>query len=341
MITTEEGLNLALEQLGRVYKALAALRSEHPQASESWLALMSEGWIDQAQQLRREIEQYAGVKAFEESEAELWLAVEGRGIAEGKAPTSVLTAILDALRKGVQAVAEFLHGGQLARRPPSALQKASDWTVLALHPGSLKIGVRLPDEPGHPEMWEGTVPDVRRAVREFLDVAAWAASEEIPEALATRIPDLAKRRLLLNSVKPFVPRPRGTVESVTITGRLASSTGPIILTRAASGRISLAIDRMTTEQVEEYVGDLREIDLDNLSIVIRYTADVREIRCNFDASLLETAREALDRRVQVVGIRRMSAGRASPTLHVFRLDVLDEAGPAEDPEAEPATTTEK
>jgi hypothetical protein len=182
---------------------------------------------------------------------------------------------------------------------------------------------------------------VRRAVREFLDVAAWAASEEVPEALDTRFLNPATRRLLLNSVKPLVPRPRGTVESVTMTGRLASSIGPILLTRAASGRISQAIGRTATEQGEEYVGDLREIDLDNLSMVIRYTADVKEIRCTFDGSLLEAAREALDRRVQVVGTRRLSAGRASPTLYVFRLDVLDESGPAAEAGLEPATATEK
>ena len=53
--------------------------------------------------------------------ADLWLAVEGRGIEEGVGPSSVLTALLDAFRKGVQTVAEFLFTGQLSRRPTAAL----------------------------------------------------------------------------------------------------------------------------------------------------------------------------------------------------------------------------
>jgi len=117
MITTPEGLQLALEQLSHVYKAIAALRTEHARASKSWLAVMAEGWIDQARQLQREIEEYTGVIALEESQAELWLAVEGLGIGEGVGPASVLTALLDAFRKGIQAVAEFLYVGQLHDGP--------------------------------------------------------------------------------------------------------------------------------------------------------------------------------------------------------------------------------
>ena len=60
MITTSEGLQLALEQWGRVYKAIAALRAEYAGAREGWIAVMAEGWIDQACQLQREIEEYTG-----------------------------------------------------------------------------------------------------------------------------------------------------------------------------------------------------------------------------------------------------------------------------------------
>ena len=71
MITTEAGLWLALEQLEHVSKALTDLNAGHPRASESWRAIMAEGWIDQARQLRREIEEYTGLAALDESQAEL------------------------------------------------------------------------------------------------------------------------------------------------------------------------------------------------------------------------------------------------------------------------------
>jgi hypothetical protein len=84
------------------------------------------------------------------------------------------------------------------------------------------------------------------------------------------------------------------------------------------------IERTTNEQVEDHIGDLREIDLDNLTMVLRNAGDVREVRCTLDESLLESAKGALDRRVKVSGLRQSRPGRkALPSLHVFRLEVLD------------------
>src|SRR5437868_2085360 len=112
MIKTDEGLRQAMKQLTETYQAIRELRTHHPNASPRWLALMAEGFVHHAQQLRREVEECTGLSSFEEAAAELWLAVEARGIHTGMGPASVLTALLDAFRKGVQTVAEFMSGGQ-------------------------------------------------------------------------------------------------------------------------------------------------------------------------------------------------------------------------------------
>jgi hypothetical protein len=62
-ITSAEGLRVALEQLNRVYTGLAALRDEHPNVRPEWHAVMAEGFLDHAQQLREEIEAYGGARA--------------------------------------------------------------------------------------------------------------------------------------------------------------------------------------------------------------------------------------------------------------------------------------
>jgi len=61
MITSDQGLRLAVEQLGQAYIAIASLRAEHPQAKPEWLAVMAEGFIDHARQLQGEIEEYTGI----------------------------------------------------------------------------------------------------------------------------------------------------------------------------------------------------------------------------------------------------------------------------------------
>jgi hypothetical protein len=146
-------------------------------------------------------------------------------------------------------------------------------------------------------LWEGAVAEVHRALQRCLDVVAWAASDAGPEALDERFPDPEQRRSLSNAVKPFVPRPRGAVETLTLSGRALPGGRPILLTRAAAPRIDQAIDETASAQVEDPVGDLREIDLDNHSMALRNAAGIREVRCTLDESLREAAKEALDRRV--------------------------------------------
>jgi hypothetical protein len=152
MITSNEGLRVALDQLGRVYTGLAALRDEHPDAKPEWLAVLAEGFQDHARQLREEIETYTGVSAF----------------------------------------------------------------------------------------------------------AAPAAN-----------------------------------------------------------------------QLEDYIGYLREIDLDNRTLTLRNVGEIREVACTFDESLLEGAKVALDRRVKISGVRQNRPGnRALPTLHVSRLEILEDGASA-------------
>jgi hypothetical protein len=71
VITTEAGLQLALEQLARLYQALADPNHADRRVSASWRAVMAEGWIDQARQLQQEIDQYTGLAALEEAQADL------------------------------------------------------------------------------------------------------------------------------------------------------------------------------------------------------------------------------------------------------------------------------
>jgi hypothetical protein len=61
MITSDNGLRLALDQLGEVYMAIASLRAEHSNAKPEWLAVMAEGFIDHARQLQGEIDEYTGI----------------------------------------------------------------------------------------------------------------------------------------------------------------------------------------------------------------------------------------------------------------------------------------
>lgn len=351
-------LEQTIEQLARMYRALGELHRDILPKNPRLFAVMAEGPLDLIRQFQGEIESYLGATAIDGIEADVCLGLEGPAIGWPETPVSVLTAVLDAFRKGIQSIAEFLDSGRpLASRPTEDLRRACDLRVVALRPGSLRIALRLPDEvpadvgpdvptpaglavsspfgesPGPSTGVSSMLKSIaRQALAEYLAAAAWADSDQDPSVLQERVPDPDHLRLLLNALKTLIPRPRGAIERVVLTARGMPEERPIRLTRALHARLDQAIDRAVVEQVEEHSGVVREIDLDELSFTLRNLEGIEQIACSFDDSLLEPAKEALDKPVKVTGVRQIPRGhRGAGKLRVTRFDVLEDssqAGPA-------------
>jgi hypothetical protein len=136
---------------------------------------------------------------------------------------------------------------------------------------------------------------------------------------------------LLTEVARLVPRDRGQVEQVELSGallRTAGVTGAITLSRHGKRRIDEALDRLPQQRIETYVGDLREIDLDKRSVVLRdlesHSGELFQVECQFLPELLEAAKDALDKRVRVTGSRPADEARRARPLLVNRLEILDD-----------------
>lgn len=323
MITNDEQLQQTIEQLGRMYHAMAALRVRVLPLNARNFALMAEGPLDEIRRMQAEIDAYVGVEAAEEHDADVWLRLYGRHVGWPDAPTSVLAGMLEAFRKGIQTVAEFIATGQVATGLRPAIRRACDMRVLAFRPGSLRIGLRLPDEPDVDFGSNREESLGHRALVEYLKVAAWVSSEELQPSLGQQIEQSEKRRVLFNALKPLVPRPRGDVECVEISGRLVPNRGTIRLTREAYHRLVHVIERTAAAEVETYTGHLREIDLDHRRFTLRDVADARTVRCTFQDDLSEMVRAALGRRVRVTGSRRITGKYGTGAiLRISQLEVL-------------------
>ena len=322
-ITSRDEMEQAFEQLERLYQSLAALRRQIEPANPRNFAVLAEGHLEHIRRLRRELDEYAGVMALDEQAAPLWLRVVGPEIEWPAAPTSVLTAILDAFRKGVQSVAELILTGELTTRPTAELKRATDFRVVAMAPGSLRVGVQLPFE-------EGKVAEaVSLALGDYLKTAAWVASDRPDEELHAQVPDERRRRL--TEISRLAPRERGQVEEVELVGSLLQSErilGPITLARKNRRRINETLDKIPEQRIETYTGDLREIDLDKCSFVLRNIetspGEAMQIECQFREELLEAAKEALDKRVTVTGGRPIDQTRRPKSLLVSRLEIVED-----------------
>ena len=325
-ITTPSQMEQAIEHLGRIYQSLAALRREVEPINPRNFAVLAEGHVAEIRRLQQQLDEYAGLVAAGEHAVPLWLRVVGRGLDWPAAPTSVLTAVLDALRKGVQSAAELTLRGALTTRPTAELKRSTDFRLLAFAPGSVRVGVRLPAGEGDVSV------AVVEALNDYLKVAAWAASQKAEGDLAEDVPDLARRRLLLNEVGRLVPRERGQVDEIELSGGLLRAVRlpeQISLSRQTRARINGVLDSLPEQRVETHVGDLRAIDLDKCAFVLRNAGtrpgEVVQVECLFSDELLETAKEALDKRVEVTGTRTLGEGRRAKPLTVTRLEIIEES----------------
>ena len=311
--STLDDVEQTIEQIQRLYRAVADLEAQVGGVNPAKFRVLAEGPLDQIRALTAELDSYAASLAG----PTLWLRLEGPRLHWPEAPTSVLAAMLEILRKGVQAVAEFTSRGALATRPTAALKRACDLQVVAMAPGSLQVGLRAP---GGEELAEVATA----ALDTYLAAAAWAGSDQEEASLAAEVPDAATRRLALTEVGRLVPRHRGDVDRVELSGSAMGRRGRVSLERATRLRIGSALAATSTAMESQYTGQLREIDLDRRSFILRKADDVTEIPCEYPEELMEAAKEALDKRVQVTGTKAVSeARRAAGRLLVTRMEILD------------------
>ncbi len=324
-IANDVDLRQALDAISNLRLALASLRRNVGSVNTTNFCVLAEGPIDELTRIEADVDAYLGL---DEARAPLWVRVEGEGIDAGNAPTSVMTAILNSFRKGLQAATEHLVTGRLSARPTAAVQQAVDVRLTALAPGSLRLGLSIQGVEGDDALSRAVV----KSLDEYLAVVEWAATgpdlADQDRELALRIPDKTRRRLLLNLVLQLAPRTRGIVENVEFSGRAVKAQRPLGLSRASREHLAAALDRIESSVAEDHIGRLRELDLDKLTGVVR--SQKVELPCEFAEELMTSAQEALGRPVRVIGNRSEATGRRRTTLFVTRLEILDEASVAED-----------
>lgn len=342
MIENDEQLNQTRLALADLESSLAALKRDVYLLNSQRFALMAEPIVDHISELRGQIDEYVGVNAAITETAPIWMRLKGEEIELGDAPTSIITKMLDTLRRGVQTVAEFLEKGVVSTRPTAAIKQACDLRIVAWMPGSVQVGLRLPEVD-----LEEVGEEAQKALGLYLRAATWVGSEDDSANLESDLPDPHQRRLLLSQVERLVPRPQGSVESVELFGR-GMPRGPVKLKRESRARVRQAIERTVKESLvvqEELVtvqGILREIDLDQRTFIIRNpeAPTPSETRCSIppeSSDLLEIARDGLDHEVVVVGNRQIDpTKRQSHPLRVHEIEVLGK--PSEEYLSEPVAS---
>ncbi len=327
MIQNDTQLQQSRDAATSLERSLALLKKDQGIIHPDRYALMASPILEDLRQIRQSIDDYLGVTSAIQLSMPLWLKLQGPELSLDNAPSSVVTSLIDILRVGVQTVAEYLLKGRIGARSTAKLKEACELRLAAWQPGSIQVGLQLP-EPA-PFLFEDM--DLGKMAREALNIyligAAWVGSEEDVAKLASLLPDSEQRRVVLNQIGRLIPRPRGRLDSVELSGRLVVC--PVRLRRESRERVRNAITKLVHEEIVRTEGILREIDLDERTFILRKPDADEEIRCAIPqeaADLLEIAKSVLDHRVAVAGTRRRDPTRRQVfPLQVREIDVVDVA----------------
>jgi hypothetical protein len=237
----------------------------------------------------------------------------------------VIGRSLEALQRGVRQMAAYMHSGHaILHRIPRQIETAASLDVLALAPGSARVGIAASlaqlelDQP---------IPIAEVAFQRLIGAAIWAQEERSDEALDPLLPDSALRRQLLSRIREFAPSSSGDVEVLEVSGQLLVSAGSqaiVQLTRRAASHASEYLKRRQSEPVS-YRGRLVAIDIEKGVFDLRYGR--RRIHCFFTEETLTEAKRLIEAFVEVGGTGHFYQDGETP----YRIDVhsLRELAPDE------------
>jgi hypothetical protein len=308
MIENDEQLSQANGAIARLEGALAALRTRVGPANPEMFAAMAEDYAHSIYDIRADIDAYLGLSAAADASVPLWMVLEGGRVSGRDISSRLLSEWLGNFRKAIYGVASFLETGQLrlGGRPEAWLLNATDPHVLAVAPGSIRIGLRLPSQLVQADLFDEA--DARaeasshRALDYLLEVAGWASSGQINPPL-DRGMDTDMLSVVARFASNLAPSPRSTVRSVTFTGASVPFAEPLRLMAESRERLTGLVKLLAHVTEETVSGQIREIDLDAHRIILRERGEgMPDLKGQVPAELMDKTERLLHKNVVVKGL---------------------------------------
>ncbi|SDQ06995.1 hypothetical protein [Virgibacillus salinus] len=302
MINNLEEKEFLNKQIMHLENALADLKDKLLPHNPEMFEIMSSSYIEKIKEFRSEIDEFIGFQVIEKIDrSDIVIRLQGPEIGFGNAPISVVSSILEEVRKGFQNLYSFKQGYRNLTKIPNYISKACDMSLTNVREGSLQIALQRPTEQLS-LLDEKT--DFERTAELYLTAASWAASHGSVDAIKKEIPDIELREMALKSVLRLIPNSSKKINRVHLYGSLIKK--DIFLTKITRDYI---IENLSKEIEEEVIytfeGRVREVDLDKGSFRLRELKgeeNINEIIGHISDSLLDDLKENLDDVVVIRGI---------------------------------------
>ena len=303
MITNNEEKLHVNKQLIRLENALEDIKFKLLPNNPDLFRIMSSNYVEKIKELRKEIDLYIGLEEGNAiKDADLIIRLQGPKIGFGKAPISVVTNILEDVRKSFQDIYSQMVGHKRGKNLPNYIIEACDMSLTSVFEGSLQVALKRPFE----QLKLFSATEFERTAELFFTAAQWASKELSEEILEREIPDKDLREITMKSILRITPRGNKKLSSINLYGNLVKEN--VILTKRSRDFILDKIAKGNEqEKIHTYQGRIREVDLDRSSFKLREiegSPEITEITGYIQEKLLNDLKDSLDSMALIKGVLR-------------------------------------
>jgi hypothetical protein len=202
----------------------------------------------------------------------------GEHIALGKMPASVVAFVADATRSALKTLLDFTSAIPGEGRPKEDHRALYDLPIQRFVFASFELSFGAPNEGLFPSQ------EMRKAVEKLESGLIWAASTDNETSLSTSSSE--EKAAVLRSALLLTPPTTGAISEIEISGTWIKS-GHIRLTHNSRKKVNKELRMLDKEKIVTYSGRIGESDDDNLSFILRDTADGSEHKGTFEEPLLD------------------------------------------------------
>jgi hypothetical protein len=253
-------------------------------------------WSIDFDQFPKEYLPLPGTPLLPEHEPVLRTRAVGEKIVLGQMPASVVSFVADATKKAIKTLLDFVLANPSEGRPREEHRALYDLPVQSFSFASFELSFGPPDEGIFP------LEQIQQAAKKLQRGLAWASSDS-RDALEADSDE--EREAILRATLFLTPPSAGPIREMQVSGTWIPSQ-KVVLTRQSRKRIRKELKQVDSEQIVKYEGRIGEVDVDNLSFILRDISDGIDRRGLFAEDLVEEMIVLLSdsERVAVAGFER-------------------------------------
>ena len=239
---------------------------------------------------------YPGTPLLPEHEPILRTRALGEEIVLGRMPASVVSFVADATKKAIKTLLDFILANPTEGRPREEHRALYDLPVQGFAFASFELSFGSPDEGIFP------AEHLKQAADKLHRGLAWASSDN-REALMAGSDE--EREAILRAVLFLTPPSAGPIKEMQVSGSWIPE-DKVVLTRQSRRRVRKELRPVDSERIVTHKGRIGRLDVDNLSFVLRDTADAIDVAGFFAEELREEMLDLLSdsEQVEIAGFER-------------------------------------